>query len=89
MLFFKVASSEEEEASVEALKCLGEIGPMNLDSPILQVKVNYFQVDIPGIGYGTFLAGFSTRALLQLLSNDKHCLVSNFEPLDTQFKGII
>ena len=42
MLFFKVASSEEEEASVEALKCLGEIGPMNLDSPILQVKVNYF-----------------------------------------------
>ena len=38
MLFFKVASSEEEEASVEALKCLGEIGPMNLDSPILQVK---------------------------------------------------
>ena len=42
MLFFKVANSEEGEASVEALKCLGEIGPMNLDSPILQVKVNYF-----------------------------------------------
>ena len=41
MLFFKVANSEEGEASVEALKCLGEIGPMNLDSPILQVKVKY------------------------------------------------
>ena len=41
MLFFKVANSEEGEASVEALKCLGEIGPMNLDPPILQVKVKY------------------------------------------------
>ena len=38
----KVAGSEEEEAGRVALACLGELGPMSLDSPLLQVNDTIF-----------------------------------------------
>ena len=38
-LNLKVARSEKEDAGRIALKCLGELGPLSLDSPLLQVDM--------------------------------------------------
>ena len=42
----KVARSEKEEAGRVALKCLGELGPLSLDSPLLQVDLTNLSLNM-------------------------------------------
>ena len=45
-LNLKVARSEKEEAGRVALKCLGELGPLSLDSPLLQVDMTNLSLNM-------------------------------------------
>ena len=45
-LNLKVAHSEKEEAGRVALECLGELGPLSLDSPLLQVHMTNLSLNM-------------------------------------------